>query len=156
VFFAAFVGFSALQMLRASKPKPSRDVPKAIGLGFVGSGIGFVSSLVGAGGGFITTPFLVWCNVAMHQAIGTSAALGFPIAAGGLVGYIVSGLNNPGLPTGSIGYVYLPALIACSAASLITAPFGARTAHKMQVASLKRAFAYMLLVLASYMLTRAF
>jgi uncharacterized membrane protein YfcA len=155
-FFAAFVGFSALQMLRASKPKPSRDVPKAIGLGFVGSGIGFISSLVGAGGGFITTPFLVWSNVAMHQAIGTSAALGFPIAAGGLIGYVVSGLTAPGLPVGSIGYVYLPALIACSAASLITAPFGARTAHRMQVASLKRAFAYVLLVLASYMLTRAF
>ncbi len=155
-FFAAFVGFSALQMLRASKPKPSREVPKAFGLGLVGSGIGFISSLVGAGGGFMTTPFLVWSNVAMHQAIGTSAALGFPIAAGGLIGYVVSGLSAPGLPTGSVGYVYLPALIACSAASLITAPIGARTAHRMQVASLKRAFAYMLLLLATYMLTRAF
>jgi len=155
-FFAVFVGVSALQMLRNKKPKPSRDVPKSAGLGVVGSGIGFISSLVGAGGGFITTPFLLWCNVAMHHAIGTSAALGFPIAVGGLLGYIIAGWGLTGLPAGSVGYIYLPALFATAAATLITAPIGARTAHRMEVKSLKRAFAYMLLALALYMLTRAF
>ncbi len=139
IFFALFVGYSALKMFSASKPKPSREVPGSGVLAGVGSGIGFISSLVGAGGGFMTTPFLVWCNVTMHQAIGTSAALGFPIAAGGL-----------------IGYIYLPALAACAVASLLTAPIGARTAHRMNVASLKRAFAVLLLVLALYMATRAF
>lgn len=156
LFFAVFVGFSALQMLRSKKPKPSRDVPGAIGLGAMGSLIGFISSLVGAGGGFITTPFLTWCNVVMHQAVGTSAALGFPIAAGGLIGYVVAGTTESNLPAGSLGYIYLPALIAVSAASLLTAPLGAKTAHRMQVASLKRVFAYMLLLLALYMATRAF
>ncbi len=156
LFFAVFVGFSALQMLRSKKPKPSRDVPGSVGLGAMGSLIGFISSLVGAGGGFITTPFLTWCNVVMHQAVGTSAALGFPIAAGGLVGYIVAGTTETNLPAGSLGYIYLPALIAVSASSLLTAPIGAKTAHRMQVASLKRVFAYMLLLLALYMATRAF
>jgi uncharacterized protein len=155
-FFAVFVGVSALQMLRNKKPKPSRDVPKSFGLGMVGSGIGFISSLVGAGGGFITTPFLLWCNVAMHHAIGTSAALGFPIAVGGLLGYVIAGWNQTGLPVGSAGFIYLPALFATAAATLVTAPIGARTAHRMQVQSLKRAFAFMLLALALYMLTRAF
>jgi len=155
-FFAVFVGFSAFQMLRNKKPKPSRDIPSRLVTGMVGSGIGFISSLVGAGGGFITTPFLVWSNVAMHQAIGTSAALGFPIAAGGLIGYVAAGATETNLPAGSFGYIYVPALIACSLATLITAPIGARTAHRMQVASLKRAFAYMLMVLAAYMATRAF
>jgi uncharacterized membrane protein YfcA len=122
----------------------------------VGAGIGFISSLVGAGGGFMTTPFLVWCNVVMHQAIGTSAALGFPIAVGGLIGYVVAGLNAQGLPAGSVGYIYLPALTVCALASMVTAPIGARTAHKMNVASLKRAFAVLLLALAVYMATRAF
>jgi uncharacterized membrane protein YfcA len=131
-------------------------VPGSGVLAGVGSGIGFISSLVGAGGGFMTTPFLVWCNVTMHQAIGTSAALGFPIAAGGLIGYIIAGLTISGLPSGSIGYIYLPALAACAVASLLTAPIGARTAHRMNVASLKRAFAVLLLVLALYMATRAF
>lgn len=156
LFFAVFVGFSALQMLRSKKPKPSRDVPGSTGLGLMGSLIGFISSLVGAGGGFITTPFLTWCNVIMHQAVGTSAALGFPIAAGGLVGYVVAGTTEANLPAGSLGYIYLPALVAVSASSLLTAPIGARTAHRMQVASLKQVFAYMLLLLALYMATRAF
>ncbi|MBU3724186.1 MAG: sulfite exporter TauE/SafE family protein [Burkholderiaceae bacterium] len=156
IFFALFVGYSAIKMFRTSKPKPSREVPGSAPLAAVGSGIGFVSSLVGAGGGFLTTPFLVWCNVTMHQAIGTSAALGFPIAAGGLMGYIIAGLRLENLPEWSIGYIYLPALAACAAASLITAPIGARTAHKMNVASLKRAFAVLLLALALYMGSRAF
>ena len=155
-FFAGFVGYSALKMFRASKPTPSRDVPGSAALGGVGAAIGFISSLVGAGGGFMTTPFLVWCNVAMHQAIGTSAALGFPIAMGGLIGYVVAGLNAQGLPVGSVGYIYLPALAVCAAASMVTAPVGARTAHRMNVASLKRAFAVLLLALAVYMATRAF
>jgi len=92
----------------------------------------------------------------MHQAIGSSAALGFPIAAGGLIGYIVAGAAQANLPPGSAGYIYLPALIACSLASLLTAQFGARTAHRMQVASLKKVFALLLVVLALYMGTLAF
>lgn len=156
LFFAVFVSYSAIQMLRNKKPKPSREVPSKPILGIFGLGVGFISSLVGAGGAFISTPFMVWCNVVMHQAIGTSAALGFPIAIGGLTGYILAGLGIEGLPNYSIGFVYLPALFATALASIITAPFGARTAHKMQVASLKKAFAVMLLLLSAYMLTRAF
>ena len=155
-FFAVFVGFSALQMLRNKKPKPSRDVPGKLGLGAAGSVVGFISSLVGAGGGFITTPFLVWCNVAMHQAIGIAAALGLPIAAGGLVGYVIAGWGQEGLPAGSIGFIYLPALFATAAATVITAPMGARTAHRLPVSTLKRVFAYMLLTLAVVMMWRVF
>jgi uncharacterized protein len=155
-FFAVFVGFSALQMLRNKKPKPSRHVPGGLGLGSAGGVIGFISSLVGAGGGFISTPFLVWCNVAMHQAIGISASLGLPIAAGGLVGYVIAGWNQAGLPVGSVGFVYLPALFATAAATLMTAPIGARTAHRLPVATLKRVFAYMLLTLAAVMMWRVF
>lgn len=156
MFFAVFVGYSAIKMFRATKPTPSRQVPGNAVLGLVGSAIGFISSLVGAGGGFITTPFLVWCNVTMHQAIGTSAALGFPIAAGGLIGYVLAGFSLTGLPAWSVGYIYLPALAACALASMITAPLGARTGHAMNVAALKKAFGALLLVLAAYMATRAF
>ena len=156
IFFAVFVSYSAIQMLRNKKPKPSREVPAKPVLGSVGFGVGFISSLVGAGGAFISTPFMVWCNVVMHQAIGTSAALGFPIAVGGLIGYGIAGMGVEGLPDYSLGFVYVPALLATALASMTTAPFGARTAHKMQVASLKKAFAVLLLVLSSYMLIRAF
>jgi uncharacterized membrane protein YfcA len=97
---------------------------------------------------------MVWCNVSMHQAIGTSAALGFPIAAGGLIGYVIAGLAVEQLPAWSVGYIYLPALAACALASLITAPIGAKTSHRMNVSFLKRVFAVLLLTLALYMGSR--
>ncbi|MGA1660352.1 MAG: sulfite exporter TauE/SafE family protein, partial [Burkholderiaceae bacterium] len=118
------------------------------------SGIGLVSSLLGAGGGFMTIPFLTWCNVTMHQAVATSAGLAFPIALGGLIGYAMAGWNLPGMPGGSVGYIYVPALVCLASASIMTAPMGARLAHKTDVPRLKRWFAYLLFVLAGYMLTR--
>ena len=155
LFFAVFVGFSALQMLRDRKPKPSRELPGSAGLLGVGGVIGAVSSLVGAGGGFISVPFMSWCNVPMHQAVATSAALGLPIALAGTLGYAVAGLGLENAPPGTLGYIYLPALACVAAASVFTAPVGARTAHRMDVKGLKRAFAGLLLVLAAYMLWKA-
>jgi uncharacterized membrane protein YfcA len=155
-FFAVFVGYSAWQMLRGKKPKPGRSVPGKIGQATVGGLIGFLSSLLGAGGGFITVPFLTWCNVQMHHAVATSAGMGFPIAAGGLVGYAISGASQEGLPAGSLGFIYLPALVILAVGSVATAPLGAKAAHAMNVATLKKTFAILLLGLAGYMLTHAF
>lgn len=156
LLFAGFVGFSATQMLLNRKPKPSRDLPKAGGMFGVGNLIGLLSSLVGAGGGFISVPFMVWCNVTMHKAVATSAALGFPIAAAGTVGYIVAGWRELGAPTWqNLGFIYLPALAAISAMSVMTAPLGAKVAHSLEVGRLKRLFAAMLYLLAGYMLWKA-
>lgn len=155
LLFALFVGFSAWQMLRNRKPSPSRQLPGAPGMVGAGSVIGFLSSLVGAGGGFVSVPFMTWCNVPIHNAVATSAALGFPIAVASVIGYVWSGYDMPGLPAGSIGYVYLPALVVIALASVVTAPWGARTAHRMPVARLKRVFAAMLFCLSAYMLWKA-
>ncbi|MDO9293500.1 MAG: sulfite exporter TauE/SafE family protein, partial [Hydrogenophaga sp.] len=103
--FAAFVSFSATQMLMDKKPKPTRTLPGTAGQIGAGTTIGFLSGLVGAGGGFVSVPFMTWCNVAIHNAVATSAALGFPIALANALGYIVSGQGVAGLPTGSLGYV---------------------------------------------------
>jgi uncharacterized membrane protein YfcA len=150
--FALFVGFSAIQMLRNKKPSPSRQMPGTAGQIGAGAGIGLLSGLVGAGGGFVSVPFMSWCNVPMHRAVATSAALGFPIALANTVGYLVGGRSlQPALP-GAFGYLYLPALLVVAAASVTMAPLGARTAHAMNVAQLKRAFACLLFVLAAYML----
>src|SRR5512135_1918134 len=138
LFFGVFVGFSALQMLRDKKPKPSRELPKTLGMFGVGGAIGFISSLVGAGGGFISVPFMVWSNVKIHNAVATSAALGFPIAAAGTIGYILAGQGAPGLPKWTFGFVYLPALATIAAASMLTAPLGARVAHALDTRPLKR------------------
>ena len=126
--FGLFVAFSATQMLLDRKPQP----------------------------GFISVPFMTWCNVPIHNAVATSAALGFPIALAATLGYVIGGWNlDSGLP-GAVGYLWLPALAVIASASVLLAPVGARTAHAMNVQSLKRVFALVLYALAAYMLHKAF
>jgi uncharacterized membrane protein YfcA len=156
LFFAAFIGYTALKMLRDKKPKPGRDMPGPLGTAAVGAGIGFLSGLVGAGGAFLSVPFMTWCNVPPRHAVGTSAALGFPIALASTAGYVIAGWELPPAMPGAWGYLYLPALAIVSVASMSLAPLGARTAQKVNVVVLKRLFAVMLLVLAASMLYRAF
>jgi uncharacterized membrane protein YfcA len=156
LFFAAFIGYMAVNMLRDKKPKPGRDMPGALGTGSVGAAIGFMSGLVGAGGAFLSVPFMTWCNVPPRHAVGTGAALGFPIALASTAGYVVAGWSlQPPLP-GAVGYLYLPALVIVAAASMSLAPLGARVAQRINVLALKRLFAVMLLALAASMLHRAF
>jgi uncharacterized membrane protein YfcA len=152
IFFALFVGFSATQMFLDKKPAPTRQMPGAGGQLAAGGVIGFVSGLVGAGGGFISVPFMTWCNVSIHNAVATSAALGFPIAVANVLGYAVSGQSVQGLPAGSFGYIWLPALAVIAICSVFTAPLGAKAAHSLPVRKLKRVFASILYLLAAYML----
>lgn len=154
ILFALFVGFSATQMFLNRAPEPSRALPGPAGTFGAGTGIGALSAMVGAGGGFISVPFMAWCNVKIHQAVATSAALGFPIALAGTFGYIFAGLRAPEMAPGAVGYLYLPALLIISVASVLTAPLGARTAHRMDVRPLKKAFALLLYALAAYFLVR--
>jgi len=154
-FFAVFVGFSALQLLMNRKPKPARELPGQPGLLAAGSGIGALSGIVGAGGGFISVPYMIWCNVPIHNAVATSAVLGFPIALAGSLSYIIAGWNVTGMPPGSLGYIYAPALAAVVAGTVVTAPLGARVAHAMDTKSLKKAFAILLFGLAAYMSWKA-
>jgi uncharacterized protein len=153
--FGLFLAFAATQMLRDRKPQPHRELPRAPGMFAAGAVIGSLASFLGGGGGFASVPFMVWCNVRIHNAIATSAALGFPIALAGTIGYIVAGWREPGLPAGSAGFVYLPALAAVVAVSVFTAPLGARMAHAMDTKPLKRVFAGLLYLLAGYMLFKA-
>jgi len=151
-FFVAFLIYVATQMLVGRKPAASRQLPGWPGMLGVGSAIGVVSSLVGIGGGTLSVPFMLWCNLAVHRAIGTSAAIGLPIAVGGTIGYLVNGLRVPDLPPYSLGYIYLPALVGIVCASVLMAPVGVRLAHRLPVALLKRIFAVLLLVVAARML----
>ena len=154
MFFGVFVAFSATQMLLNRRPRPSRTLPGPAATFGVGAAIGGLSSLVGAGGAFISVPFMTWCNVKIHDAVGTSAALGFPIALAGTLGYIWAGHGLPSMPPGALGYLYLPGLVCISAASMLTAPLGARTAHRMDIQPLRKVFALVLYCLAAYFLLR--
>lgn len=155
VVFGGFLFFAATQMLLNLRPKTTRALPGTLALGVIGSAIGTISALVGAGGAFMTVPFMNWCNVAMHQAVGTAAALGLPIALAGTVGFVIAGWNTPGLPPGALGFVHLPALVALAGASVLTAPLGAALAHRMNVQQLRRVFAVMLYAVGAMMLSRA-
>ncbi len=156
LLFAVFVIFSGTQMLLNRKPAAKRELPKTPGMFAAGFVIGTLGGLVGAGGGFVSVPFMTWCNVNIRKAVGTSAALGFPVALSGTLSNIYNGMNAEGLPAGSIGFVYAPALVVIVVASVLTAPWGARMAQRLPVQTLKKVFAGMLYALAGYMLWRAF
>ncbi|RYF75127.1 MAG: sulfite exporter TauE/SafE family protein, partial [Comamonadaceae bacterium] len=100
----------------------------------------------------ICVPFMTWCNVAIHSAVATSAALGFPIAVANVAGYVVAGWSLQGLPAGAFGYLWLPALGVIAVCSVLMAPLGAKAAHALPVKKLKRVFACTLYLLAIYML----
>jgi uncharacterized membrane protein YfcA len=151
-FFVVFLFYMGFQMLTNKKPKPTRGLPGGLGMFGAGGAIGVVSALVGIGGGSLSVPFMVWCNMTVHDAIGTSAAIGFPIAVAGAVGYVLNGLQAQGLPAYSLGYVYLPALVGIVGASVLTAPLGVRLAHSLPVDKLKRVFAVLLFVMGAKML----
>jgi uncharacterized membrane protein YfcA len=155
VVFGLFVTFSATQMLRGRKPAASRQMPGPAGQVAAGTGVGFMAGLVGAGGGFISVPFMTWCNVPIHHAVATSAALGFPIALANTVGYVVGGWSLPQALPGAVGYLFLPALGVIALASVSLAPLGARVAHAMDLAQLRKAFAVLLYGLGAYMLWKA-
>jgi uncharacterized membrane protein YfcA len=151
IFFGLFVGFSALKMFKDSKPAPSRQMPGTGGTVAAGGAIGFLSGLVGAGGAFVSVPFMTWCNVPIHNAVATSAALGFPIALANVAGYVIGGQNLPGLPPHALGYIWLPGLAAVAVCSVLTAPLGAKMAHSLPVKQLRRVFGCLLFALAGYM-----
>ncbi len=156
VFFVVFLYFVATQLLMGKKPKGGRELPGWAGMFSAGNIIGAVSSFVGIGGGTLSVPLMLWCNIRVHNAIGTSAAIGLPIAVAGTAGYIVGGWNVAALPPYSIGYVYLPALFGIAAVSVLTAPLGVKLAHSLPVDRLKRIFALLLYIVATKMLVGVF
>ena len=155
VFFSIFLFYVTSQMIQGKTPKAARQMPKLLLTNTVGLCIGFISSLVGIGGGTLSVPFMIWHNVPIRQAIGTSAAIGMPIALSGAAGYYINGLGLTNLPEFSAGFIYLPALCAIVLFSMLTAPFGARLAHNLPVAKIKKFFAIFLIIAASNMLINA-
>ncbi|MGH6611297.1 MAG: sulfite exporter TauE/SafE family protein, partial [Burkholderiaceae bacterium] len=153
--FAVIASITATQMLIDRKPKAGRELPGTWGLLGTGFGIGLMSSMFGAGGAFISVPFMTWCNIKIQYAVATSGALGLPIAVAGTFGFVFAGWHESGLPRYSLGYIYLPALLAISVGSVLLAPVGARLAHRWPVKKLRRAFACLLFVLAAVMVWKA-
>jgi len=152
LFFSVFVAYNAIKMLKAQPPGvDNTPMPGPVATFGVGAGIGALCGLVGAGGAFLSVPFMTRSGVPIHRAIGTSAALGFPIALASCLGYIYSGWHLGSVYPGLIGYIYWPGLLLFVCTSMLTAPMGARMSSRLPVRTLKRLFACLLLTLATYM-----
>lgn len=153
--FGGFIWWGAWRMLRNRPPVVSRQLPGRAGLATVGAGIGMIAGMVGTGGAFLAVPFMTRCNVKLHTAVATSAAIGIPVAIAATVGFMLAGWGKANLPAYAVGYVYLPALIGIVITSTLLAPVGARVAHALPVAKLRWVFAAMLFCLGAYMLWKA-
>ncbi|MFZ5502020.1 MAG: sulfite exporter TauE/SafE family protein [Pseudomonadota bacterium] len=152
IFFALFVYFAAAQILFDVRPAASHPLPGKAGISAFGIFAGWLSSMVSIGGGTVVVPFLVWCKLPLKHAIGTAAAIGLPIALGGSLGYVFSGLTATGLPDHTLGFIHLPALFWIALSGMVTAPLGAKAAHRMNLNLLRKLFALLLIAVASQLL----
>ena len=152
--FVAFALHTATRMIigggRASTN--AAPLPGVVNLFAKGLGVGALSALLGIGGGALVTPLLSR-HVALPRAIGTAAVIGLPLAAASVLGYALAEPPS-GCPQGCAGYVFLPAVGAVGVAAVLTAPWGARVAHRLPVAALKRIFGCMLLIVAGGLLQK--
>ncbi|MCR6635034.1 sulfite exporter TauE/SafE family protein [Devosia sp.] len=114
--------------------------------------VGYLSSLMGIGGGSLTVPTLVAFGQTMHKAVGTSAAIGVAIALSGTLGFLISGWGVSDLPPLSVGYINIVALVLVGAMAAVCAPFGAALAHRLDQKTLKYVFAAFLVAVGLNML----
>ncbi len=146
----------AAQMLRNTPRSENADAPAppALELLTVGGLIGLLSALVGIGGGSLSVPYLAARRLPMVQAVGSAAAGGIPIAWGGTLGFVISGTGVAGLPGPHWGYISGGGFLGLALFSVITAPIGARLAHRLPPRRLKQGFAALLAMVGVLMLLR--
>ncbi|MDQ7090917.1 MAG: sulfite exporter TauE/SafE family protein [Methylococcales bacterium] len=151
--FIAYLSYTALKMAFKTSSKATEIVKQKKSLDYIASGgIGFLSSILGIGGGSLTVPYLVACQVPIKNAVAISSACGLPIALAATLSYIFLGLQQPNLPEWSLGYIYLPAFFGIVLCSILTAPLGAKLATQLPAVKLKRYFSIMLFIMALKMI----
>lgn len=126
--------------------------PKQLAAGGV---IGIASAIFGIGGGSLTVPYLTRYGVVMQKAVGTSAACGLPIAIAGALGYMVFGTQADIDVPNTIGFVHIYAFLGIGSMSFFTAKVGAKVAHMLSPALLKKCFAVLLVAIGLYFLYKA-
>lgn len=160
IIFGVFVWIMAYRIgLQKSPPirdaKPLGELPKRWIMTIHGVVISAFCTMLGTGGGSLYVPYFTFYKVPMRNAVATSASCGFPLAVAGVIGLMLAGRNEPGMPPGSIGYLYLPAFAAMVIPSVVLAPIGAKLAHRISVPILRRIFAVFLLIVGLDMLWKA-
>lgn len=158
VIVGLFLIWVAYTMFTGAKKAidPTKTLPSSGQQVTAGSLIGIASAIFGIGGGSLTVPYLNRYGVVMQKSVGTSAACGLPIAVAGALGFMVFGMNAEINVPNTIGYVHTYAFIGISVMSFITAKFGAKTAHALSPALLKKCFAVLLVIVGSFFLLKGF
>lgn len=152
LLIGVFAVWMAYKMFRGAHAviDPNRHLPSAALQFAAGGGIGIASAIFGIGGGSLTVPFLNRHGVVMQKAVATSAACGLPIAVAGAIGFMWFGAREHIDVPNTIGYVHIYAFLGISTMSFITAKFGAKVAHRLSAAMLKKCFAGLLVVVGCY------
>jgi uncharacterized membrane protein YfcA len=154
--FASVAVLVAARMIFQVRERPlTSRVPRSQRLAPVPGLIGFISSMIGIGGGSMSVPVMTLLGEPIHRAVGTAALFGLVIAVPGTVGFMVAGYGNPLLPVGSIGFVNLPGLVLIAPTTVLAAPWGARLAHALDRRQLSILFGVFLLLVAVRMFLRA-
>ena len=151
ILIGCFAILVATQMLFDLKFSSQFRNPNILRSMFAGSGIGFLSSIFGIGGGMFSVPYFKSSGLSMTSSVGTSAACGIPIALFGSFGYFLTGISNPVLPNLSYGYIYLPAVLGISLTSIFAARYGADLAHYLSPHTLRTLMAILMLIISVYM-----
>lgn len=154
LLIGCFAIWVAYRMFMGAKDviDPNRALPSKSHQLLAGGGIGIASAIFGIGGGSLTVPYLNKNGVVMQKAVATSAACGFPIAIAGAIGFMVFGAAQAEPIKGAIGYVHIYAFIGISIMSFIVAKLGAKVAHQLSPAMLKKCFALLLTTVGLYFL----
>lgn len=129
------------------------DMPTGATRAILSPTVGFMSVLMGIGGGSFGVPLMTLFNVPMHRAVATAAGFGVLIAVPSVIGFLF--LKTEGAPPFTLGAVNVPAFAIAVSMTLVTAPIGARLAHSLPAKSLKRIFGIFLLIVGLNMLRQA-
>lgn len=125
-----------------------RDLPEGWGRRGTGTVIGGLSAMMGIGGGSFGGMLMTLCGRPIHQAVATASGFGMAIGAAATLGFIVFGWDAGGRPPLSLGYVNVPAAVVMGLLTMVTAPLGAKLAHRLDRRVLRKAFAIYLLATA--------
>ncbi len=155
IFGAGLLLIAAQMALSSPNWRVWQDLPRGVARGLIAAGIGALSAMMGIGGGAFGVTVLTLCGRPIHQAVATASGFGAAIALPAALAYIIMGWGQAGLPPWSLGYVSLPGFVVLAALTALTAPIGARLAHRLPQLALKRAFAVLLALVALNMLREA-
>lgn len=155
IYAVCLAGIAAQMGLLPERMTLRPDLPTGWARRMTGSVIGGLSAMMGIGGGSFGGMLMTLCGRPIHQAVATASGFGMAIGAAATLGFVVFGWDAPGRPPLSLGHVNVPAAVIMGALTMVTAPVGARLAHRLDRKVLRRAFALYLLATALSVVVKA-